>query len=178
MFGHKPTQKLVHLPGPPAPARSPTQELPQGQCRFILRDADVDGTRQRCDCVSFTLNQAIPGSQCGCGHGAWHHVKEPTGNYVPMQEYLALVERCASLEDQSRKLSDDLSKEKMERERVMKEVQQANYQNMVYLRYYFDEKMERLRIHTEDKIEGIEDKAQGALDETKDMRVRIEEMDE
>jgi hypothetical protein len=178
MYGPKSTQKLVHLPGPPQPSRSPNQDLPQGECRFILRDADADGSRVRCDCVSFSLNHSLPGAQCGCGHQAWHHVKESTGTFVSMQEHQALVERCAMLEDLARRLGDDLAKEKIERERLMKEYQKATMHNMVQLRYYVDEKIHGLQLRIDDKLESVEDKAHAAIDAADALEHRFSDLDE
>ncbi len=40
-------------------------QLPEGQCRYILVVPGIKG--QRCGCVHFTLNKAMPSASCDCG---------------------------------------------------------------------------------------------------------------
>ncbi|KAI0472191.1 hypothetical protein GGR56DRAFT_657305 [Xylariaceae sp. FL0804] len=47
--------------------------LPSGQCRYILLNPEVKG--QRCACVGFMLNHALPGVACQCGHLSCYHIK-------------------------------------------------------------------------------------------------------
>ena len=47
-------------------------KLPSGQCRFILLNPEIKG--QRCACVSFTHNHALPGVTCECGHNSCYHI--------------------------------------------------------------------------------------------------------
>ena len=179
MFSNTTPQSLPLLPRPRSAAKEP--QLPRGECRFILPEVDADGSRQRCSCVSFNLNSSVPGAQCGCGHQAWHHIPEPAGNYVPMDEHLALVDKAKRLEDSVRRLQEELSRERRERERAesnMVELTRGNYKNMALLRYYVDEKVEALRITQDDKLEGILDKAQGASDEVDKLKNRFSDLDE
>lgn len=60
----------------PSPLLGPTTEvgetkLPQGNCRYIMMNPEVKGSR--CACVNFTLNKALPGASCECGHLACFH---------------------------------------------------------------------------------------------------------
>lgn len=146
-----------------------------------MPDVEEDGSRQRCTCVSFSLNSTVPGAQCGCGHQAWHHIAEPAGNYVPLEEHLVLVDRAKRMEDSIRQLQEELSKERRERERAeinIAELMRGSYKSMAYLRYYVDEKAEALRITQDDKLEGILDKAQGASDEVDKLKSRFADLDE
>jgi hypothetical protein len=177
MFSNKPTKNLVHLPRNP-PSRAPEHQLPRGECRFILPEMDMHGSRQRCTCVSFSLNHAVPGALCGCGHQAWHHVTEPSGNYVPLDDHLELLDKFKKLEDSSKKLQEELSRERRERDAACQDIQKVHYTTMAMLRYYVDEKMEALRLQTDDKMEHVEDKAQGAADEVGQLATRISDMDE
>jgi hypothetical protein len=174
-----PQTTLVHLSRPHHPANEP--RLPRGECRFILPDVEPDGSRQRCTCVSFSLNNSVPGAQCGCGHQAWHHIAESTDNYVTIEDHLILVERAKRLEESVKGLQEELSREKRERERVesnFAELTRGNYKSMARLRYYVDEKIEALRITQDDKLEGILDRAQGATDEVEKLKARFSDLDE
>jgi hypothetical protein len=178
MFSHKSAaQRLVHLPRHP-PSREPEHQLPKGECRFILTELDVHGARQRCTCVSFTLNNTVPGSLCGCGHQAWHHVTEPSGSFVPLQDHLDLLDKFKKLEESSRMLQDELSRERRERDVACQDIQKVHYTTMAMLRYYVDEKMEALRLQTDDKLEHVEDKAQGAANEVGELATRVSDVDE
>lgn len=68
---------------PPSPARSsPTAStpnpvhddalLPKGQCRYIMMIPELKG--QRCGCMGFDHNKALPGATCHCGHLSCFHV--------------------------------------------------------------------------------------------------------
>lgn len=172
------TQKLVHLPRNPPPRAPEHQLLPRGECRFILPDVDIHGSRQRCTCISFSLNHAVPGALCGCGHQAWHHVTEPSGNFVPLDDYLELVNKFKKLEDSSQKLQEELIREKRERDAACQDLQKVHVTTMAMLRFYVDDKMEALRLQTDDKLEHVEDKAQGATNDVGDLATRISDMDE
>lgn len=91
------------------------------------------------------------------------------------------MDRANRLEDSIRRLQEDVSKERRERERAesnMVELMRGNYKSMAYLRYYVDEKVEALRITQDDKLEGILDKAQGASDEVDKLKSRFADLDE
>ena len=92
------------MPGRPSPSpqQAPTvhideSKLPSGQCRFILLNPEVKG--QRCACVSFTLNHALPGVTCECGHNSCYHIKstEPSPDIT---EIYVLRRRVQQLEEQ------------------------------------------------------------------------------
>jgi hypothetical protein len=165
-------QPLVHLTR--QTQRSPDHQLPRGECRFILPEVDNDGSRQRCTCVSFSLNNAVPGALCGCSHQAWHHIQEPVGESVSLEEHHALLDKVRRLEEAARKMQEDALKDRRDREKSFRDMQQAYYQNLYHMRYYVDEKMEKLRIHTDDKLESVEDKAT----EVETLTKRISDIDE
>lgn len=167
-------QTLVHLPRQQQQQRSPDHQLPRGECRFILPEVDSDGNRQRCPCASYTLNQSVPGSLCGCNHQAWHHVTDPVGEFVPLEEHRVLLDKVRRLEEVARKLQEDALKERRDREKSLRDMQNAYYKNLYHMRYYVDEKLEKLRIHTDDKLEGLEDKAT----EVEALRRQVSDMDE
>ncbi|KAI4867788.1 hypothetical protein F4820DRAFT_187763 [Hypoxylon rubiginosum] len=48
-------------------------QFPSGQCRYILLNPEIKG--QRCACVGFTINRALPGVTCDCGHLSCYHIK-------------------------------------------------------------------------------------------------------
>src|SRR5579871_3775025 len=174
-----PQTTLVHLSRPPLAVKEP--RLPRGECRFILPDVEPDGSRQRCTCVSFSLNSSIPGAQCGCGHQAWHHIAEPANNYVPIEDHIAVVDRAKRLEESIRRLQEELSREKRERERVensFTEFTRGNYKSLACLKFYVDDKVEALRITQDDKLEGILDRAQSANDEVEKLKARFVDLDE
>lgn len=178
MFTDGAPQTLVHLPRTPS---SPSDQLPKGECRFILPKADSDCTQQRCSCVSFTLNKTIPGSQCGCGHQAWHHLPESAQRSVPLEEHFTLLERMRRSDETIQRLQDELARERRAREEDSKKLDQMNrgiYQNMAVLRYMFEEKLEVQRIHSEDKTEGVLDKAHGAIEDIAKLKSRISDIDE
>lgn len=85
----------------PSPLLGPTTEvdeakLPHGNCRYIMMNTEVKGTR--CACVNFTLNKAMPGSSCECGHLACFHHKtaEPPAD---RRELELLRQRVQQLEE-------------------------------------------------------------------------------
>ncbi|KAK2602656.1 hypothetical protein N8I77_009170 [Diaporthe amygdali] len=85
----------------PSPVLAPTAEvdeakLPQGNCRYIMMNTEVKGSR--CACVNFTLNQALPGASCECGHLACFHHKtaEPPADRREME---LLRQRVQQLEE-------------------------------------------------------------------------------
>jgi len=179
MYSNNTPQTLVHLPRSHLAIKEP--RLPRGECRFILPDVEPDGSRQRCTCISFSLNSTVPGAQCGCGHQAWHHIAEPADNYVSIEEHRALLDRATQLEETVRRLQEELAMERRERERAkhdFAELTRGNYKIMASLKYYVDERVEALRITQDDKLEGILDKAQGATDEVEKLRSRFADLDE
>ncbi|KAI1468949.1 uncharacterized protein F4812DRAFT_458473 [Daldinia caldariorum] len=72
-------------------------KLPSGQCRYILLNPEIKG--QRCACVGFTINRALPGVTCDCGHLSCYHIQsaEPPPN---KNEVDILRRRIKLLEDQ------------------------------------------------------------------------------
>lgn len=85
----------------PSPLLAPTTEvdeakLPQGNCRYIMMNTEVKGSR--CACVNFTLNKALPGASCECGHLACFHHKtaEPPAD---RRELELLRQRVQQLEE-------------------------------------------------------------------------------
>ncbi|KAE9978852.1 hypothetical protein BLS_000228 [Venturia inaequalis] len=178
MFSNSP-KSLVHLPRPPV--RPVDQHLPRGECRFIMPEAGADGIKQRCPCDAFNVNDAVPGSRCGCGHQAWHHKDQQAVEFVPAAEHFAVVDRCRTLEEGMRRLQDELNKEKKERDRAYQNLVQmlrGNYGNMAYIKYYVDEKLEMARVNFEDKIEGALDRATDALTEVDRLKTRVSDLDE
>lgn len=178
MFSNGNHQNLVHLQRTPP---SPPDQLPRGECRFILPRGEAESAQQRCSCVSFTLNKTIPGSQCGCGHQAWHHLPESSERSVSQQEHTALLDRLKRSDDVIQRLQDELMRERKAREESSQkliEMVKGNYQNMAVLKYMFEEKLEVQRIHCEDKTEGVLDKAHGAIEEIEKLKLRFSEMDE
>ncbi|KAF2668741.1 hypothetical protein BT63DRAFT_284642 [Microthyrium microscopicum] len=159
---------------PPQPQRSPESQLPRGECRFIIPELDTEGNRQRCTCVSYCLNKGVPGLLCGCGHQAWHHVTEPTGAFVPVADHLALIDQFKKLEEHTRKLQDEVVRERKDRDRHLRELQSVQFNALGQLRYYVDDRIEKLRLHAEDKMEGLEDKAT----ELADIRRQVSDLDE
>ncbi|KAI4598976.1 hypothetical protein KJ359_002391 [Pestalotiopsis sp. 9143b] len=88
---------------PPAPAPGPLgpdideTKLPSGQCRYILLNPEIKG--HRCGCVGFTLNRAVPGVACECGHLSCYHIKAP--EQPPGQAQIEqLIRRVRALEEQ------------------------------------------------------------------------------
>ncbi|KDN69347.1 hypothetical protein CSUB01_05393 [Colletotrichum sublineola] len=86
----------------PSPLQGPVgrideENLPQGQCRYILLTPAIKG--QRCACVHFSLNRSTPGASCDCGHMACYHVKSPEPS-VTQQEVELLKRRLQVLEEQ------------------------------------------------------------------------------
>ncbi|RYP56950.1 hypothetical protein DL769_009800 [Monosporascus sp. CRB-8-3] len=67
--------------------------LPSGQCRYILLNPEIKG--QRCACVGFTLNRALPGVTCECGHNSCYHIK--SAEPPPDKMELALLRRRVQL---------------------------------------------------------------------------------
>lgn len=174
------SKPLVHLSRPASTSNEAAPHLPRGECRYIL-PANAEGSRERCSCASFNINEVIPGSQCQCGHQAWHHVQTPAGDFVPVEDHVALVDRCKKLEETARGLLDELKKEKKAREKLQADMNtmiRGAYGNMAFLRYYVDEKLEFSRITFEDKIEGALDRAADALNEVDRVRSRVVDLDE
>ncbi|GKT48834.1 uncharacterized protein ColSpa_09015 [Colletotrichum spaethianum] len=86
----------------PSPLQGPIgrideENLPQGQCRYILLVPGIKG--QRCACVHFSLNRSTPGASCDCGHMACYHVKSPEPSST-QQEVELLKQRLQVLEEQ------------------------------------------------------------------------------
>ncbi|KUI71654.1 hypothetical protein VM1G_06654 [Cytospora mali] len=85
----------------PTPLAGPATEpddsgLPQGNCRYIMTMPEIKGNR--CACVTFTLNKALPGALCECGHLAcFHHTTaEPP---IDKRELELLRQRVQQLEE-------------------------------------------------------------------------------
>ncbi len=84
----------------PSPRRGPcpaveSPPLPGGQCRYILLNPEIKG--QRCACVSFTLNKALPSASCDCGHFACYHL-ESAESSPDNQELENLKQRLLEIE--------------------------------------------------------------------------------
>jgi hypothetical protein len=101
-------------------------------------------------------------------------MNEPAGEYVPLEEHRALLDKVRRLEEVARKMQEDALKERRDREKSFRDMQQAYYQNLYHMRFYVDEKLEKLRIHTDDKLEGVEDKAT----EVEALRRQVSDIDE
>jgi hypothetical protein len=86
----------------PSPSQGSTPEvdeakLPRGQCRYILLTPEIKG--HRCGCVGFTLNRALPGVTCECGHLSCYHIKG--AEQPPDKAQLdLLLRRVQALEEQ------------------------------------------------------------------------------
>ncbi|ROW08868.1 hypothetical protein VMCG_02808 [Cytospora schulzeri] len=85
----------------PSPLAGPATEpddskLPQGNCRYIMTIPEIKGNR--CACVTFTLNKALPGALCECGHLACFHqtTAEPP---IDKRELELLRQRVQQLEE-------------------------------------------------------------------------------
>jgi hypothetical protein len=95
-----------------------------------------------------------------------------------LDDHLELLERFKKLEDNSKKLQDELIRERRERDAACQNIQKGHYTTMAMFRYYVDEKMEGLRLQTDDKLEHVEDKAQDAANEVGALATRLTDMDE
>jgi hypothetical protein len=74
------------------------ERLPRrGHCRYILTQNEIRG--QRCACVNFIQNQAVPGMTCDCGHPSCFHTSE-LENPEQKQELEQLKKRVQLLEAQ------------------------------------------------------------------------------
>lgn len=85
----------------PSPLAGPATEpddsrLPHGNCRYIMTIPKIKGNR--CACVTFTLNKALPGALCECGHLACFHqmTAEPP---IDKRELELLRQRVQQLEE-------------------------------------------------------------------------------
>ena len=78
----------------------------------------------------------------------------------------------------SKRLQEELGCESMDRDAACQDIQKVHYKNKAVLRYPVREKMEALRLQTDDKLKNIEDKAQGATDEVVVLTTKISAMDE
>ncbi|KFA64715.1 hypothetical protein S40285_05294 [Stachybotrys chlorohalonatus IBT 40285] len=89
--------------GSPPPAQGiqvDETRLPQGHCRYILITPGVKGNR--CGCVSFVHNKAVPGAICDCGHLSCFHLhalEQPSP--ISNREIELLKQRVQSLEEQT-----------------------------------------------------------------------------
>lgn len=88
---------------PPSPVAAQVDEgrFPQGQCRYILITPGLKG--QRCACVTFNHNKAMPGATCDCGHLSCFHVlsgDEPSPG-KNQSEIELLKQRMQLLEEQT-----------------------------------------------------------------------------
>lgn len=70
--------------------------LPKGNCRYILLHPEMKGLR--CACVGYSLNRAIPGSTCDCGHQACYHEPDKENASFERSELDALKKKVDMLE--------------------------------------------------------------------------------
>ncbi|KAI5458389.1 hypothetical protein BGZ63DRAFT_391222 [Mariannaea sp. PMI_226] len=87
---------------PTAPTPNPSHDdpqLPRGQCRYIMMIPELKG--QRCGCVNFDLNRALPGATCHCGHLSCFHVasSEAPSPGQNKAEFETIKQRLRELED-------------------------------------------------------------------------------
>jgi len=94
----------------PSPRQGPTttvdeSQLPGGQCRYILLLPEIKG--QRCACVNFTLNKAMPSASCDCGHLACYHLKtmEPVADNHEIEQ---LKQRLQDIEKDKNELKQQV----------------------------------------------------------------------
>lgn len=85
----------------PSPLVGPTTDsdeskLPEGNCRYIMTIPDIKGNR--CACVTFTLNKALPGALCECGHLACFH-QATADPPIDKRELELLRQRVQQLEE-------------------------------------------------------------------------------
>ncbi|KAH7350412.1 hypothetical protein BKA66DRAFT_431038 [Pyrenochaeta sp. MPI-SDFR-AT-0127] len=167
-------QALAQLPGKPAP--SDEAQLPRGECAFILPESETgNGTRQRCSCRSF-YPDSIVRSRCGCGHQAWNHEAQPLST-VTMEEYVQAIDQMKRLRQEIKRfetleqdLKQELFKERMAREELIKTnkaVEARMYQNMQFLKFSMD-----------DRIEAVVDKTTELSDQLKAQGERLTLVDE
>ncbi|KAH9910067.1 hypothetical protein F4778DRAFT_775962 [Xylariomycetidae sp. FL2044] len=83
---------------PPSRPQSDAINLPHGHCTFILLNPEIKG--QRCACLGFTLNHALPGVLCECGHLSCYHHTTKADRDKDRDEVEALRKRIAALEGQ------------------------------------------------------------------------------
>ncbi|KAI9155278.1 hypothetical protein HJFPF1_07859 [Paramyrothecium foliicola] len=69
------TQSPSGSPPSTSAASADETQFPRGHCRYILMTPGLKG--QRCACVSFIHNKAVPGATCDCGHLSCFHVAAP-----------------------------------------------------------------------------------------------------
>lgn len=113
--------------GPATSTKPDEPPLPTGQCRYILSLPEIKG--QRCACVSFTHNKALPGATCDCGHFACFHNarldKSVDNNHVQN-----ILQRMHALETRDKELLESRDRELEQlREKVQEleaQVQQEN----------------------------------------------------
>ncbi|KAF7547831.1 hypothetical protein G7Z17_g7463 [Cylindrodendrum hubeiense] len=101
---------------PPSPSRSSPPastpnaddaQLPKGQCRYILMIPELKG--QRCGCMGFDHNKALPGATCNCGHLSCFHVTSadapsPGQNRAEIE---TVKQRLQALEDNADRTDHD-----------------------------------------------------------------------
>lgn len=171
-----PSNKLAPLQLPGNPASSDEPQLPRGECAFLLPEsATGNGSRQRCSCRSFYPDSVVR-SRCGCGHQAWNHEAQPLST-VSMEEYVQAVEQMKRLKQEVKRfetleqdLKQELFKERMAREeliRTSRAVEARMYENMQFLKFSMD-----------DKIEAVVDKTTELSDQLKAQGERLTLVDE
>jgi hypothetical protein len=132
--------------------RKAEDDHPRGECRFL-------SNRQRCECVSFCANPAVPGA-CGCGHQQWIHLREPSGKSVSIDDHLALLDKYKVLEDQHRQLQAEIEKAQRDRERADSQLMAVFMKNDMLLKQYCDYTIGMAVNKLEDRLDGYEDQAE------------------
>ncbi|KAH8661310.1 hypothetical protein BGZ61DRAFT_463998 [Ilyonectria robusta] len=101
---------------PPSPSRSPPPastpnadeaQLPKGQCRYILMIPELKG--QRCGCMGFDHNKALPGATCNCGHLSCFHITsaDPPSPGKNRAEIETVKQRLQALEENADRSDHD-----------------------------------------------------------------------
>lgn len=88
--------------GPATNSKPDEPPLPVGQCRYILVHPEIRG--QRCACVSFTHNKALPGATCDCGHFACFH-NSRLDKSVDNNHVQNIIERLRALENRDNEIA-------------------------------------------------------------------------
>ncbi|KAG9250380.1 uncharacterized protein F5Z01DRAFT_629635 [Emericellopsis atlantica] len=165
---------MLPPPAPsPASASSPEDsQLPQGQCRYILTQADLKG--HRCACVIFSRRLSFPGATCDCGHQACFHLPSADTSSPGRQDDLTAIKSRVQALEQQEGLLERLSQMEESLDKAREELQneiKGSYRN-ISAAWQLIEQLQRRLANFEEVHRLQSEKLDRASQEIQDLRNR------
>ena len=140
--------------------------LPQGECHFRFPELSLGASTGRtCACENFSLDKALPGSICRCGHQAWLHISHTNESVVSKSRFDNLVRRLEFMELALEKISE----REVQRQDEIKQSIQGLYSNLSLTSAQLENRLGSQN----DRLEGVVDKVYELRESTRAIHKKV-----